>query len=254
MKIGQKIYELRTARNMSQGDLANVLEVSRQSVSKWETDAAVPDLDKLIKLADVFEISLDELAGRQISHETVGKGSTERKQTGITQNQIIGYILLVASLVGFILTFIFINHWMIPNITIVFTALTLVGSLLCLFVKKNLAYWMSWSVVSALGYIVFIMCPIPLLLGTIGIHAITLLVFAIVGKRFYKSREIKISKTKTRCLILGWMISVLGYMVALFMIPGPTVLWCVSIYGMYIIISLLMTYTLGYIKCAKNYK
>ena len=248
MKIGQKIYELRTTRNMSQGDLADLLEVSRQSVSKWETDAAVPDLDKMIKLADVFEISLDELAGRQILRETV------EKQAGITQNQIIGYILLVASLVGFVLTFIFINDWMIPNITIVFTVLTLVGSLFCLFVKKNLTYWMGWSIASVLGFVVAMTFPIPILSGIIGIHGITLLIFAIIGKRIYKSKEIMISKAKTRCLILGWIVSIIGYLAVVFMISGPTVLWCISIYGIYIIISLLMTYTLSYIKCAKNYK
>ncbi len=47
MSIGKKIFELRTAKNLSQGDLAEILDVSRQSVSKWETDSAVPDLDKL---------------------------------------------------------------------------------------------------------------------------------------------------------------------------------------------------------------
>ena len=54
MNLGEKIYELRTARNLSQGDVADALEVSRQSVSKWENNSAVPDLDKIIKLAELF--------------------------------------------------------------------------------------------------------------------------------------------------------------------------------------------------------
>ena len=49
---------------MSQGDLADRLEVSRQSVSKWETGQSVPDLDKIIKLADLFGVTVDELDGR----------------------------------------------------------------------------------------------------------------------------------------------------------------------------------------------
>ena len=61
MTLAEKILELRTARNLSQGDLAERLEVSRQSVSKWETGQSVPDLDKIIKLADLFEVSVDEL-------------------------------------------------------------------------------------------------------------------------------------------------------------------------------------------------
>lgn len=61
MNLAEKIYELRTKQNLSQGDLADLLEVSRQSISKWETGSSVPDLDKLIKLSEVFHVTLDEL-------------------------------------------------------------------------------------------------------------------------------------------------------------------------------------------------
>ena len=56
MNLGEKIYQLRTEKNLSQGDLADRLDVSRQSVSKWENNTAVPDLDKLIKICDIFTI------------------------------------------------------------------------------------------------------------------------------------------------------------------------------------------------------
>ena len=61
MRLGETIYRLRTEKGMSQGDLAEALSVSRQSVSKWETDGATPDLEKLIKLSELFGISLDTL-------------------------------------------------------------------------------------------------------------------------------------------------------------------------------------------------
>lgn len=61
MTLGEKILSLRTARDMSQDDLAEKLEVSRQSVSKWETGQSTPDLDKIIKLADLFGVGVDEL-------------------------------------------------------------------------------------------------------------------------------------------------------------------------------------------------
>ena len=51
MTLGQNIARLRTQKNLSQGDLADALEVSRQSVSKWETDASIPELDKLLRRA-----------------------------------------------------------------------------------------------------------------------------------------------------------------------------------------------------------
>ena len=61
MSLGERIYRLRTEKNLSQGDLAELLEVSRQSISKWENNSAVPDLDKIIKLCEIFEITIDEL-------------------------------------------------------------------------------------------------------------------------------------------------------------------------------------------------
>ena len=61
MTLGERIYNLRTEKEMSQEDLAVALEVSRQSISKWETNGSVPALDKLVKLSEIFDVSLDEL-------------------------------------------------------------------------------------------------------------------------------------------------------------------------------------------------
>jgi len=61
MSLHETIYTLRTQRGLSQLELAEALDVSRQSISKWETGAAVPELDKLVKLSDVFGVTLDEL-------------------------------------------------------------------------------------------------------------------------------------------------------------------------------------------------
>ena len=65
MNLGETIYRLRTGHGMSQDALANALDVSRQSVSKWENNAAVPELDKLLKLSEIFGVTLDELVGRE---------------------------------------------------------------------------------------------------------------------------------------------------------------------------------------------
>lgn len=61
MRFAETIYRLRTEAGLSQNELAEALGVSRQSVSKWETNASVPDLDKLVKLAALFHVSLDAL-------------------------------------------------------------------------------------------------------------------------------------------------------------------------------------------------
>ena len=61
MTIGEKITHLRVAANMSQETLADKLSVSRQSVSKWEMDQSLPQIDKVLQLCEMFKISTDEL-------------------------------------------------------------------------------------------------------------------------------------------------------------------------------------------------
>lgn len=61
MTLGERIAYYRGALGLSQGELAEKLGVSRQAVSKWETDAGLPDLDRLIALSGLYNITLDEL-------------------------------------------------------------------------------------------------------------------------------------------------------------------------------------------------
>jgi transcriptional regulator with XRE-family HTH domain len=63
MEYGNKIYELRKTKNLSQEEVANLLSVSRQSISLWETNQASPSMENLIALAKMFRVSLDELVG-----------------------------------------------------------------------------------------------------------------------------------------------------------------------------------------------
>ena len=61
MKIGQFIYSARKRKGISQEELASLLEVSRQSISLWETDQTVPTLDKLQSMSKILDVSMDEL-------------------------------------------------------------------------------------------------------------------------------------------------------------------------------------------------
>ncbi len=61
MTLGQKITALRTSRKLSQEALAETLSVSRQSVSKWESDKSIPELSIILKLSEFFHIALDDL-------------------------------------------------------------------------------------------------------------------------------------------------------------------------------------------------
>ncbi len=61
MEFNNKLYELRKQKGFSQEELANRLNVSRQTVSKWEVGESSPDMEKLVAISEFFDISLDEL-------------------------------------------------------------------------------------------------------------------------------------------------------------------------------------------------
>ncbi len=67
MTIGEKIAQLRTSKNMSQEQLAEKIFVSRQSISKWEMDQSYPQIENIIQLCKLFEISTDELLQEDIT-------------------------------------------------------------------------------------------------------------------------------------------------------------------------------------------
>lgn len=70
MSIGERIVQLRNDKGVSQGQLAQILGVSRQAISKWENDQSSPDTLHLIKLADVLDTEVEYLAtGRKTVYE-----------------------------------------------------------------------------------------------------------------------------------------------------------------------------------------
>jgi len=79
MKIGEKIVKLRTELGLSQEQLAEKLDVSRQSVSKWEMDQALPQIDKVLLLCELFGITADTLLYDRI---TLPQKSTSNKYFG----------------------------------------------------------------------------------------------------------------------------------------------------------------------------
>ena len=74
MSFGEKLTKLRKEEGMSQEDLANSLNVSRQAVSKWESNSSYPETDKIIAICKLFNCSMDELIGLK-----EGKGKKNNK-------------------------------------------------------------------------------------------------------------------------------------------------------------------------------
>lgn len=78
MTIGEKIYKLRNALEISQEQLAEKLNVSRQSVSKWEAGQALPQIDKIVLLCELFNVSADKLLTEDVTLENMPK--TEKRK------------------------------------------------------------------------------------------------------------------------------------------------------------------------------
>lgn len=71
--FGTRLGRIRKENNYTQETIANKLNVTAQAVSKWENDITSPDIDTLTKLADIFNISIDELVGRSSNAITTAK-------------------------------------------------------------------------------------------------------------------------------------------------------------------------------------
>lgn len=76
MKLSEKITELRKKNGWSQEELAFRLGISRQSVSKWESGAALPEMEKIVQLAELFDVSCDYLMREQLTSADLPKKSS----------------------------------------------------------------------------------------------------------------------------------------------------------------------------------
>lgn len=108
MELGEKILELRKKMNFSQEELAEKVNVTRQTISKWELGETCPDIKQAKELSKIFSISLDEMVGNDISEVVVEKVSNTEKLAGLILRVLkyLGIILVclvVVDIVAFII-------------------------------------------------------------------------------------------------------------------------------------------------------
>ena len=75
--LGPKIKELRKRRHLSQDRLAQMLNVSRPTLSRWERNEAVPDSDQLTRIANTFQVNVRYLIDDDMSYEDIGKNDSD---------------------------------------------------------------------------------------------------------------------------------------------------------------------------------
>ncbi|MCO8286428.1 helix-turn-helix domain-containing protein [Tetragenococcus halophilus] len=93
MKIGEQIKNQREMKNWSQQELADKLHISRQSISKWEQDIALPSFANIVAISDLFAISLDELI--RGDEELMNKFKTIQKFTPVEKIVWVSLIMIV---------------------------------------------------------------------------------------------------------------------------------------------------------------
>lgn len=98
MTFSEILLQERKRRGFSQEELAGMVNVSRQAVSKWETGDAMPDLPKLLALADALDISLDELCGRDTTASTSSNSAVFPKPHAKKRGLLILFLCMTTAL------------------------------------------------------------------------------------------------------------------------------------------------------------
>lgn len=98
MNIGEKLYELRKEKHMSQEEVAEKLDVTRQTISKWETNMSTPDFDKIKPLCDLYGITADELLTgekREIKEQPMNKQEIKKERAQGIGTGVLFYFIAV---------------------------------------------------------------------------------------------------------------------------------------------------------------
>lgn len=116
MDFSEKLLTLRKARDLTQEELAEKLNVSRQSVSKWESGQAVPELDKIVALSAVFDVSTDYLLkSSEIDDLSVKTEMLEKQQEQMLLREQRQRKIRECVLYGIVIYLIFFCVWFLQN-------------------------------------------------------------------------------------------------------------------------------------------
>lgn len=138
MKIGDKIAKARKVQNLTQEQLADCLDVTRQAVSRWESDLAFPEMDKLVKLSQILQINCDYLLKDDVteSGEKILKVEVVKNNVGLFKKLNWSFIYSVCGMfVGFYIIalgsiFVFFNYNQFVTGNGLLIALTIMGYLM----------------------------------------------------------------------------------------------------------------------------
>ena len=150
--FGERIYKLRNGKNLSQGDLADKLNVSRQTVSKWENGMCMPETEKLVQLSEIFKVSIDFiLKGEEGVNEPIYIYVKEDNgnQSKVSEKIVRKYVGIVLAVLFSVLAFIMI-------ITVGYIAAIIPGAVVLLGILLASNIKRPWLITFWATYIVLI--------------------------------------------------------------------------------------------------
>lgn len=108
MNFNKKILSLRKKEKLTQEQMADILGVTRQTISNWELDITKPDIDQITKISNIFKISIDELLGQKTNDIIINK--IEKTENMVSKNYkkikillLIIYLVLLMSAISIII-------------------------------------------------------------------------------------------------------------------------------------------------------
>lgn len=240
MTLGENIVRLRTQKNWSQGDLADALDISRQSVSKWETDASIPELDKLLKLSELFGVTLDELVrGEDAPKAETTVPASFTPQTPPEREKrctIVGTILLGIGAALLLICLILAGDLLAG---LIYGSPFFLCGIICFTVKYRTGLWCGWAAylcidlyfrfATGLSWTTAFMTHLwtyemnYMRLAISWVQLLGMLVMIVCTARSYRTLRLPATKKEVTWLIIGWLAALV--VLPLLMSYGVVPLW-----------------------------
>lgn len=228
MTLGANIVRLRTQKNWSQGDLADALDISRQSVSKWETDTSIPELDKLLKLAELFGVTLDELVCGENAAKASSAPAAQAASASFPPQQaapqrkerctVAGTVLLCTGAVISILCLLLVGNLLAG---LLLASPFFICGIICFAVKRRAGLFCGWAVylcldlylrfATGLSWTTIFMTPIwtaqmnYMRLFIAWVQFLVMLVMIICTVCSYRTLKLPAAKKEVSWLVAGWL-------------------------------------------------
>ena len=159
MELGGKLKELRKENNYSQQQIAEILHVTPQAVSKWENNKSVPDITTLVQISDLYNVGLDYLI--KSDKQLQNKLAIRKVHLRIINLLIVAFILAIFLFIGLLIKAeFFLNQhslggWLMVGLIFLFMIFAFL-SLYCYIMVREKYFVFLWSTVFTLSCIIFL--------------------------------------------------------------------------------------------------